>query len=560
MKNSLLLILFGVFAVLANAQNGKQSFKVPSTYDRSSITVVLLDFPDGNHPGVLKEKFGNLIFSDKYYNNNVSFRAINAPYSRNDLTVKQVDLIQKAIDEKKLANEIVSKWYSRKSDGLMSLDLIHERGMFNATDDASLLAKTTKRGNAELEDYGTRLINRSYILVFDFQNLLTSAEAKMAGTKGWQSNVMVYLYKVDYSTDIQNAVYDAWIYNEDSPNIKSEKIKKFDQIKFPVNFITSSISSVSASQGINRSKIEKMMVPDKTEDQLLVDMIQKAYDENLYSLERKYEDFRVKTTIVKTDPLAAKVGKKEGIKTDYRFFAYEYIYNEKSKSSTQQLRGVIRASQNIADNRQVATGKSATTQFYQTAGQKLEIGYLLQQRNDFGGEVCLGYEVGNVGGIYGRFDIRLGRFTGIPSLFVYLEGGAESKDYNIYTIARKGISFVHYGLGFAKGLMITRNFELRPYVGVGQETASHSDFKSLVWSIGTSENLDGLKTFYGKGGANLSVNIQHNIQFVGGIGYYMFMGKPQNGTGKESTTFLKWSDVFDKRGGPSLIAGLKIGF
>lgn len=442
----------------------------------------------------------------------------------------------------------------------MSLELIHERGMFNATDDASLLAKTTKRGNAELEDYGNRLINRSYILVFDFQSLVTAAEAKIAGTRGWQSTVVSYLYKIDYSTDIQNKVYDAWIYNDDTPEVKADKKNKFEQIRFPISFVASSATSVTAQQIINRSDFLKVLDPDKSEDQLLMQLVQKAYDENLYSLDSKYEDFRVKTTIVQASPITAKIGKKEGVKTDYRFFAYEYVYNESTKSTSQKLRGVIRSTVNIVDNRQVATGKSGTTQFYQTAGQKLDVGYLLQQRNDIGGEITLGYETGNIGGVYGRLDIRLGRYVGIPSLFVYIEGGAESKDYNIYMVPRKGISFVHYGLGFAKGIMLTRNMELRAYFGAGQEAASHNDFKTLALNLGTSDALEGLKSLYAKGGANLAINIQHNIQFVGGIGYYLFLGKPQNRDGKESTTFNKWENLFEKRNGPSILAGFKFGF
>ena len=536
MKNLLLFFLSFLFVVGANSQNVKQTFKVPSTYDRSSITAILLDFPDGNHSAALREKIANVAFADKYYNNNIGYFALSAPFGRFDLTIKAADLIKKAIDDKKMANEIVSKWYGRKSDGTMSLELIHERGVFNATDNASLLAKTTKRGNAELEDYGNRLINRSYILVFDFQNLMTAAEAKIAGTRGWQSNVVSYLYKVDYSTDIQNKVYDAWIYDDDTPQVKAEKKSKFEMIQFPISFVASSATSVSAQQLINRSDFLKVLDPDKSEDQLLMQLVQKAYDENLYSLDRKYEDFRVKTTIVQANPITAKIGKKEGIKTDFRFFAYEYVYDERTKSTSQKLRGVIRSSSNIVDNRQNATGKSGTTQFYQTAGQQLETGYLLQQRNDIGGELILGYEVGNIGGVYGRFDIRLGRYVGIPGLFVYLEGGAESKDYNIYMVPRKGISFIHYGLGIAKGFMLTRNVELRPYAGAGQETASHNDFKTLALNIGTSDALEGVKSLYAKGGANISINIQHNIQFVGGIGYYLFLGKPQNGNGKESTT------------------------
>ena len=48
-----------------------------------------------------------------------------------------------------------------------------------------------------------------------------------------------------------------------------------------------------------------------------------------------------------------------------------------------------------------------TTKFYQTAGRRIRAGYLLQQRNDFGASLLVGYENGEVGGVYGRVDLRL---------------------------------------------------------------------------------------------------------------------------------------------------------
>ena len=116
MKNLSFLFLLFIFVVSANSQVVKQTFKVPSTYDRSSITVVVLDFPDGNHSSALREKIGRIVFADKYYNNNVEYLTLNSPFGRNDLTIKPADLIKKAIEDKKMANEIVSKWYSRKSE------------------------------------------------------------------------------------------------------------------------------------------------------------------------------------------------------------------------------------------------------------------------------------------------------------------------------------------------------------------------------------------------------------------------------------------------------------
>src|SRR5690606_8729527 len=131
----------------------------------------------------------------------------------------------------------------------------------------------------------------------------------------------------------------------------------------------------TSSQAEGTTQLGKF-IKQKSEEVLLTELVQKSYDEVLYSLEKGYEEFRVKTTVHQTRPIRAKIGKKEGIKTDYRFFAYEYVYNEKKNTVEPRFRGVIRATSNIIDNRRVASGDMATTKFYQTAGRKIRAGYL----------------------------------------------------------------------------------------------------------------------------------------------------------------------------------------
>ena len=553
MRTSLLSIFLCILTFGLYAQDAKVDQKIPSTYDRSSITFLMLEFSSDNHVNDVKGKIDKIAFGDKYYNNNVNYLTIPSPFGRNDMGTNKADMVKQSIEAKNIPVDIISKWYSRKDDGTMSMDLIEERGMFNATDAAFIKAQTTKRGNAALKDYGNRLIARSYILVLDYKDVLTMKEAKVDKMKGWKSTVVGYLYKIDYNDETQNALYDAWIYDDDSPQVKAEKKKKFEQIKFPISFVTETMVMVTASQAAEGTQLGRL-IKQKTEDELLSEMVQKGYDESLYNLEKKYEDFRVKTPIFQTGPIRAKIGKKEGLKTDYRFFAYEYVYDEKTNSSKQKFRGVIRATSKIVDNRQVASGNMGTTKFYQTSGRKLHTGYLLQQRNDFGVEVNVGYEAGEVGGVYGRIDARLGRFVGIKSFFLYLEGGAEVQDYRINGTNYDGIAFAHYGAGIAKGFMLTRNLELRPYVGAGQEMATHKNFKNT--------ELDGIKALFVKAGANLALNLKHNFQIIGGAGAYTFVSNAEN---KDGDTKKLWSDYFtdkdgNKREGVAVFAGLRVGF
>lgn len=539
-KSLFVFVLVMFFAKWIVAQDIEATKKIPSTYDRSAVTLFYVQFSNEAHASEIQSKIDKISFSDKYYNNNLN--QITLPNAFTRKSHELIESLSKYMNDQQVGRQVISKWYARQDDGTMNMDLIFDRGMFNATDAAYIKAQSTKLGNAVLQDYGNRLIGRSYILVLDYQSIQTMKEAKMSGMKGWKSTVTGYLFKVKYNEETQNAVYDAWIYPEDSPAIKAEKNKKYEQIQVPVEFVTKTTVYVTASQPAEDTQLGRLM-KQKSEDELLSEMVQKGYDESLYFLEKNHEDFMVKTTIYQVRPIRAKIGKKEGLRCDNRYFAYEYVYDEKTNTTKPRFRGVIRATSSIVDNRQVAKGDMPTSKFYQTSGRRLRTGYLLRQQNDYGIEATLGFEAGEVGGIYGRVDARMGRYIGVKALFVYVEGGAQMKDYPV----AEGIAFLHYGAGLAKGLMLTRNVELRPYIGLGQEQATHDD-----WS-----DNGAFKVLYLKAGANLALNLKHNFQLMGGMGFYSFIGNAENDNG--DTGFL-WEDLFTDRKGPSAMFGVKFMF
>ncbi len=512
--------------------------RVPETYDRSSITYLVLDYPSVNHFSFVRRNIEKIVFSDKYFNNNLGYLNFKAPYEKGYTGFDKANLIGNSLKSQRVSNKIVAKWYSMDIDGKMNLDLVHSRGMFNATDEAILQAKTTKRGNAQLEDYGNRLIDRSYVIVVDYHDIKTMQEAKIKDMRGWQCSYQAFLYKVDYSDTVRNKIYENWIYDDDTPQVVAAKKEALSKIEIPLIYVDRIDLTVSESESTKSQGTTK----PKTDDEMMQSILQKSYNEILYNLEMKIEHFKVISTIYGVKPIVAKIGKKEGVLTDYRFFAYEYVHDRRSNSTVQKLRGVIRATKKIADNVQVATGQSPTTEFYQTAGRRMETGYLLEQRNDYGAELSAGYELGAIGGIYGRLDLRMGRFVGIPAMFIYIEGGFEAKEYNYHKY-----NFVRYGIGAAKGLQLTRNIELRPFAGLGIE-------ETKIVPAGTEEIKVSTTLF--KLGSNINLNIKHNIQLFGGAAFYI-AGKAKD---ENKVDYGKWSSWFTDRGGLSLTAGLKFGF
>ncbi len=536
------VILFLFSGLLA--QEISQSKQIPTTYDRSSLTVIFVDFSTGNYWEQAKAKIDQVVFSDKYDNNNLDALLLKPSFSRSAIPDNNM---QKALlnDLMSIAagKLIISKWYNRKPDGIMDMELVHHRGRFTATDADFLLAQTSRRGNAALEDYGNRLINLSHILVIDINEIKTMAEAGVSGMKGWRANATGYLFRIDFNDEIRNAFYDTWIYDDDSQSAKEQKRKAFDALQIPIIPVTQKVVSLTSSQPESDKGLGLFFKPKST-DELLGELVQKAYDDVVYRIEMDVEEFKVKTALFSTRPLGAKIGLKEGLKTDTRFFVYEYVYNTRTNEAEPRRRGVIRASSKskIIDNRREAAGDMGTSRFYQVHGRRLQPGFTLQQQNDFGLELSLGAEIGGLSGFYGRLDVRSGRFSGIRALFVYLEGGIDAGDYYGETFA-----FLRYGAGFAKGFQLTRNVELRPYIGFGAEQASSE----------TYSGDDALTALYIRPGANLALNLKHNIQIVGGMGAYVFISDAED---KNGYMYGAWDDFFDGRSGPSAFVGLKIGF
>ena len=100
--------------------------------------------------------------------------------------------------------------------------------------------------------------------------------------------------------------------------------------------------------------------------ELLEDIPAEIQNNAVFELGRKIEDFRLKVTVFKAYPVSAKLGTKEDLYIDQRFYVYE-IEQEKNGNQKINRKGVVRV-KTINDNKQVATGSSLPSVFQQVAG------------------------------------------------------------------------------------------------------------------------------------------------------------------------------------------------
>jgi DUF971 family protein len=522
-------------------------------YNRSSFSWFYLKNNSGAHGNMVNKFFGKISKTNKFYDNNFPDQGLNIAY-RNSMSYGQNQtIILNDIVEKGISREIISMWYNRQSDGTLNQEVIHKRGVFNATDQALISANTTKRGSAALEDFGNRLIDMSYIVVFDISNIRKVTPSEKNDSKGWKANITAYAYKIDFNDEIKSELYNNWIYSDDSEEVKTQKRNNYDNMKFPVKKISHFTYSLSSTQS---SKYR--LGAQKSYDQLFIELLQEGYNNTIFDLENMLDDLRVKTKIYGRNPLTAKIGRKEGLRTDQRYFVYEYVWNEKLNDSEPVRKGVIRAGSKISNNYSVTSGKTDPSTFYQIAGGKIEEGMLIEQKNDAGINFTFAYESGEIGGAYIKGATLLGSVTGIPSLYLHVAGGLDFQKYDItrnnHNI-NKTLSFYRFDAGIGKGFHFFRNFELIIEAAYGMEyTSIDQDDLDIMFKDEYTLEDNSLRTWFIKGGSSLLINVTHKVQLVGFVNYYM----TNDMNIKDTKTSVKWDEFFKDRSGMSFGGGLRI--
>jgi hypothetical protein len=522
--------------VLNDEQQTEEQFeKVPGYYDRASLTVLFLEL-GGENFNKVKEEITRFRFPEKYDYNNLSSLFLKPSFSRGINKYNLQEAIFHELNKRNIGKQIIEKWYDRKSDGIMNVNLVHKRGRFSVTDEHYVLAQNTTRRNAALEDYGERLINLSYILVIDLLNVKRNPAVPQQEL-GWQADAVGYIFKVNYTDKAKQDVYDSWINQEDSKIVRDEKNRKFETIPFPVTFVDKFV--------IERLHDKKNL----NEDTKLQSLVGIAYREIIENAEKTIGDFKIKSPILSVKPIKAKIGVKEGIKIDDRFFVFEHILDEKTNITDVKKVGVVRATRKIADNKHEAIGNMETTKFYQVAGRKLKPGLILQQSNDIGLDFYVLKSQGEMAGLNVRFDIRVSNLVKIKSTFLTLELGFQTKNYekalSLLGYSSSQFSFFQLEQGIAKGFQINRFSELRPYLNYGFEYTSHPEIPD-DYNVGA---------FYLKPGMCLAINITNYFQIIGGCSYYYSSGWF---TDKDENSVVPWNTIFPKRGGLAYSLGVKL--
>lgn len=287
------------------------------------------------------------------------------------------------------------------------MELVKERGLYNASEFDKELAKRSKRGIAMLQDAGEDLIGNTYLLVNEVRYIDKNARAKtwglaltvlggvagmatgnsdyvklgqnygdiIATLKGFSVKIHTRLYQLIWNEEIANQFYTLY-YSE-----KADEQKKFAFEKNRGAFQMKYVGEVESSG----AKTSFLGIKEEEPLQMIRKACQRAIDENVVDLQKKYEQFKIKAPILNVDPaITVQIGQKEGIDKNSRFEVLEA--REVEGKIEYKRMGIIKpVADKIWDNRYMAAEEGAygadlkATTFVKVSGGDFYPGMLVRE-------------------------------------------------------------------------------------------------------------------------------------------------------------------------------------
>lgn len=410
MKKSILFLLLISFVPLASFGNDD----IVTDYNRSSLYVLSM-LHDGTsmYQNIFKTMI-RMTPPDRYNDHNLSLRVINSYGKAKDEEAQQQ--ITKFLETNKVAQRLVSKWFDRnKADGSFDMDLIKERGNYNASVEDVAMALRTTRGKAMLEDAGEQLIGNTFIIVNDISYVNKQAKADIFGAffegisliagvipgskggdvaklvkntgslgnsisslvAGFTVKIESYLYRLVWNDEIANTFYTQYYYDSNNPDPTKKRAYNMAGKQFELEYIGKyeATSSKTVLKGL------------KNDDDVFMKVLTRALDENIVQLQKQHDVFKVTAPVFKVDNdvLCVHIGMKEGVSPSSRYEVLERVEDEEGRISYKR-KGVIRAVKDkIWDNRCMAIEEEAEganlgfTVFEKVSGDDIYPGMLIRE-------------------------------------------------------------------------------------------------------------------------------------------------------------------------------------
>lgn len=362
-------------------------------YERSSLHSMMIVHKNQKFSDAVEQVFKSAPFPERFNDHNLGVKSVVFAETSTDLSSH----IAQFCDEVNIGQKMVAKWFNRnKSTGTFNMELVRERGFYNASQTDINLARANLRGLALLEDAGENLISNTYLLVNDiiYQSKGTSGSfLKMLGAAyatGFTGNLQIieeqegaiggfgvkirsYLFRLVWNDEVAGSFYKKY-YTEVADEEKAAQFRNERQL-FRMEYVGCTESDYS----------EKYFSKSKDPAALLSKILTRTIDKNIAQLQHNYEPFRIKAPLLSTEPLRAYVGLKEDVSASRLYEVLEQVQDDDGSISYERV-GVIRPIANrIWDNRYMSyeddnddSGLTAT-EFEKVSGKDFSVGMLIRE-------------------------------------------------------------------------------------------------------------------------------------------------------------------------------------
>lgn len=396
-------------------------------YNRSSLYIIPLLHPG---TGMYEEIYNTAIhleIPDRYNDHSLSMRML-ADNVSNPKPKDQIERLKTFLDKNQIAKRMVARWFCRdKQTGTFSMDLVAERGLYNASAEEIRTAMQTVRGKALLADAGEQLIGQTFVIFNDityydkeskaqtvlgvFQIVAATAElvGGVAGSVGGSGGEMAsgianltksfsdlgglvsdqiagfmvdvhsYLFQLEWNDEIADKFYSEYWCDANNPDPARKAAFEADKTTFKMKYIGD--YSARSSKTVMRGLYTPQDVFNK--------VMTRAADENIVQLQKKFPVFKVTAplTDVENGIVKAHIGLKEGVNPKSKYEVLERRRAEDGTISYERRAVLVPDKDRIWDNRCMAVEEMAdnaelgATSFRITSGNEASLyrGMLLRE-------------------------------------------------------------------------------------------------------------------------------------------------------------------------------------
>lgn len=363
-------------------------------YRRSSLYTVLVKHSDANYGSTIDSVFMMMETPDKFNDHDLAVKSFESSSQKAKKvkadrrgTEKDPNIldISTFIGENDVAKGMVAKWFDRDPEtGYFDVDLIKERGFYDASFKNIEQADATLRGRAMLADAGFDLIGKTFMIVNDItfidhgENSAKASEGIKAGLSllgglasivtgddsyqdlgnstgeligdianevaGYKVNIISYLYRLDWNEEMLDSfLSEYWIDEENPDPSRKDAFEASDMFTLSyVGYTMTSAENVSSKTFSARPLQEQFLK-----------VCTRALDKAIVELQREYDEFKINVPIYAVNDdgtVSVKIGLKEGVTEKS---AYEVLMKDMSSGVTKYVRvGMLKpVAGKIWDNR-----------------------------------------------------------------------------------------------------------------------------------------------------------------------------------------------------------------